>query len=504
MNKPNIICIYLDQLREDALGCTGNPVIRTPNIDRLALEGTRFSEAYVSTPLCTPFRGSFLTGKYAHAAGVHANHFPIATDQKFLPHHLAEAGYHTGYIGKWHLYGGPKPGFVPPGPDRCGFETFVGFNRGHEYDRSIYFYDDPQPYHCPRHEPDYQTDQVIDFMDRANTGDDRPFFAYLCFGPPHHPMRIPDHWKYLYRPEEVPLPKGVPNPELQRKVQLEVLQRDFGGDPANADFSHIDYRDVPPGEPETEDEIRQFIAEYYGMIANVDWNVGRILDWLDASGLYENTFVLVFSDHGDMLGQHGYYCGAKRVAYRGAMHVPVIARWPGKIAANSVSEALVDLSIDAMPTLLEVAGVQTPHDVMGRSLLTALSGEADKGHEKVFYQLMLQSRGTEGDIHRRALRGCRSKEWLYVRDKNGPKWLFDLLADPDEENNLVCDAAYADVLRDLDRWVLKRMQDTADNWDQEHAFPPANFVTHEDAYEEHGRLLSQAVVETFPRSRKLN
>ena len=191
MSKPNIVFIYVDQLREDALGCTGNPVIRTPNIDRLALEGTRFSEAYVSTPLCTPFRGSVLTGKYGHAAGVHANHFPIPTNQKFLAHHLTEAGYVTGYIGKWHLFGGPKPGFVPPGPDRCGFETFVGFNRGHEYDRSIYFYDDEQPYHCHRHEPDFQTDQAIDFMDRANTECDRPFFAYLCLGPPQPPDADP-------------------------------------------------------------------------------------------------------------------------------------------------------------------------------------------------------------------------------------------------------------------------------------------------------------------------
>ncbi len=503
MNKPNILCIYVDQLREDALGCTGNPLIRTPNIDRLALEGMRFSEAYVSTPLCTPFRGSFLTGKYAHAAGVHANHFPIPTNQKFLTHHLADAGYNTGYIGKWHLYGGPKPGFVPPGPDRCGFETFVGFNRGHEYDRSIYFYDDGQPYHCPRHEPDYQTDQAIDFMDRANAGDSRPFFAYLCFGPPHHPMRIPDNWKYLYRPEEVPLPKGVPNPDLQRKVQAEIVTRDFGGDPANADSSHIDYREIPAGEPETEAEIRRYIAEYYGMIANVDWNVGRILNWLDASGIAEDTFVLLFSDHGDMLGQHGYYCGNKRVAYRGAMHVPVIARWPGRIAAKAVSDALIDLSIDAMPTLLDLAGAPTPPDVMGKSFWPILSGAATQSHEAVFYQLMLQSRGLEGDIHPRALRGCRSRNWLYVRDQDGPKWLFDLRVDPDENHNLVCQAAYSDVLYGLDDWVLKRMLDTGDDWNQEHEFPPPDFVTHKDAAKRHGRLLDQAVIETFPRSRNL-
>lgn len=500
-DRPNILCIYVDQLRYDALGCTGNPVIRTPNIDRLALEGMRFDQAYVSTPLCTPFRGSFLTGKYAHAAGVHANHFPIPTDQKFLPHHLAEAGYHTGYIGKWHLYGGPKPGFVPPGPDRCGFETFVGFNRGHEYDRSIYFYDDPTPHHCPRHEPDFQTDQVIDFMGRAQTARDRPFFAYICLGPPHHPMRVPEHWKTLYRPEEVPLPKGVPDPDLQRKVQAEIVAQDFGGDPTNADSSHIDYRRVPAGDPETEAEIRQYVAEYYGMIANVDWNIGRILDWLDAKDLAKDTFVLFFSDHGDMLGQHGYYCGNKRVAYRGAMHVPVIARWPGRIAARSTSDSMVDLSVDAMPTLLDLAGAPPANDVMGESLAPILFGDKAAGHQAVFYQLMLQTGGLEGDVHPRALRGCRSKDWLYVRDRYGARMLFDLKADPNEDNNLVNRREYAGIQLGLDTWVLDRMTETGDDWDKEHAFPPPDFVTHKNAAKEHGRLLANAIVEIAPRSR---
>ena len=500
MTRPNILCIYVDQLREDSLGCTGNPVIKTPNINRISYEGVRCSEAYVSTPLCTPFRASFLTGKYAHAAGVHANHFPIPTDQTFLSHHLRDAGYNTGYIGKWHLYGGPKPGFVPPGPDRCGFETFVGFNRGHEYDRSIFFYDDGQPFHCPRHEPDFQTDQVIDFMDRAISEDGRPFFAFVCLGPPHHPMKIPGHWKSLYRPEEVPLPQGVPDPELQLQVQGERIAREFGGDPTNADHSHIDYRLVPAGEPETEEEIRQYVAEYYGMIANVDWNVGRMLDWLDASGLAEDTVVLFFSDHGDMLGQHGYYCGNKRVAYRGAMHVPVLARFPRHFPAGHVSDALIDLSVDAMPTILRIAGKACPEGLHGVSFLQQLRGREGGGRDAVYYQLMLQSKGLEGDVHPRALRGFRSKDWLFVRDRDGPRMLFDLWKDPDENNNLVADPEYSRTMSKLDRWVLERMKDTTDNWEQEHSFPPPDFISHSDAARAHGLMLEGAIVLNAPKS----
>lgn len=501
MNRPNILCVYVDQLREDALGCTGNQLIRTPNFDRVAREGVRFSEAYVSTPLCTPFRGSFMTGRYAHAAGVHANHFPIKTDQTFLAHRLSNAGYATGYIGKWHLYGGPKPGFVPPGPDRCGFETFVGFNRGHEYDRSIFYYEDEQPYHCPRHEPDYQTDQAIDHMRRVSEAGDRPFFTYLCLGPPHHPMKIPDHWKYLYRPEEVPLPKGVPDPELQRKVQGNIIAQDFGGDPTKADHSHNDKREIPAGEPETEEDIRRYIAEYYGMIANVDWNIGRLLDWLDASGNAENTFVLVFSDHGDMFGQHGYYCGHKRLAYRGSMHVPVLVRHPGHVPPGTVCDALIDLSVDALPTLLDVAGQETPTDIHGRSFTQLAAGERSAlTNDAIFYQLMLQTGGLEGDVHPRSLRGRRDKNWLYVRDKLGPQMLFDLRTDPDEEVNLVANPAFSGVLAELDAWVLAKMDETGDDWDQEHPFPPPNFVTHQDAARLHGATLQQAVTLTAPRA----
>lgn len=148
-------------------GCAGNACIKTPNTDRLAREGVRFENAYTSFPLCSPFRASLFTGKYAHTNGQFANHFPIPLDQECLAEILRDDGYRTGYIGKWHLYGGPKPGFVPPGKARLGFDHFVGFNRGHYYLNSIYYKDTDQPYHSTRYEPEYQTNQLIEFMDSS-------------------------------------------------------------------------------------------------------------------------------------------------------------------------------------------------------------------------------------------------------------------------------------------------------------------------------------------------
>lgn len=159
LKKPNILVIYSDQMRYDCMSCTGNPDVKTPHLSRLAMESVMFDNAFVSYPLCTPFRSSFLTGKYAHQTGIFSNHFPMPLNQPTLAPILNQLGYQSGYIGKWHLYGGPKPGFVPPGPHRLGFDHFVGYNRGHQYMNAIYFRDTEQPYHSKRYEPDFQADQ---------------------------------------------------------------------------------------------------------------------------------------------------------------------------------------------------------------------------------------------------------------------------------------------------------------------------------------------------------
>ena len=333
MTNPNILIIYADQMRYDAMGCAGNPVIRTANIDRLSNEGVHFSEAYTSYPICCPFRASVLTGKYAQGHGLVQNHFPLQGDQGFLAEYLRDAGYQTGYVGKWHLEGGPKPGFVPPNR-RFGFEHFIGFNRGHDYLSSIYYDDAGQAYHSSRFEPDYQTDQFMEFINQA-ASKDAPFFGYLSYGPPHFPMDMPDYLRRIYKPEEVPLPPGVPDMTQQAQVQKHRNEVLCNGDPRAGHKSHAAHETKPVGEVETEAEIREFIAEYYGMIHNIDWNLGRILNQLDALGISENTMVIFLSDHGDMCGQHGSFCGIKNQSYRAAMHVPLIVRYPQRFKPQS-------------------------------------------------------------------------------------------------------------------------------------------------------------------------
>ena len=480
--RPNIVVFYADQMRYDMMACAGNPVIKTPFLDRLAMEGVRFSEAYVSYPLCTPFRAALFSGKYAQGHGLYQNHYPLNVNQEFLPQVLKDAGYQNGYIGKWHLEGGPKPGFVPPGDRRIGFDHFLGFNRGHQYLQSIYYKDTDQPYHSKRYEPDYQTDQLIEFIDQSVTKDDgNPFFGFVCYGPPHHPMTVPDYVRNMYDPADVILPPGVPNPDMQRETQLRRLEFDCNNNEKAHLISKAADGKKAPGEPETEAEIREFIATYYGMISNVDHNVGRVLNRLDALDIAEDTLVIFLSDHGDMLGQHGYFCGIKPTGYRAAMQVPFIIRYPARFAAGQVSEALIDISVDSMPTILELLDLSVPDAVQGTSYLPVLDRAATEIRDSVMYQVMKQDNGVRGEFTPVPERGIRTKEWLYVRQPSRRKMLFDLTADREELNNLVDDDGYSAVIDDLDARIADHMAATDDDWDLgAKDFPPPGFLTHEE------------------------
>ncbi|MEM9707363.1 MAG: sulfatase [Pseudomonadota bacterium] len=479
-NQPNILMIYADQMRYDAMGCAGNPVIKTPQIDRLAAEGVQFTEAYTSFPICCPFRASVMTGKYAQNHGMVQNHFPLRGDQIFLGDLMKQAGYRTGYIGKWHLEGGPKPGFVPP-ERRFGWDHFIGFNRGHDYLSSIYYNDAGQPFHSVRYEPDYQTDQLIDFISEASQAEDgKPWIGYVSYGPPHFPMDMPDYLRCIYDHDEVPLPPGVPNPEFQRSFQKMRNEEWCGNHPLAGLASHARQDTIPVGDPETEADIREFIAEYYGMIHNIDWNLGRILNELDKQGVAEDTVVLFFSDHGDLCGQHGHYCGIKNEAYRASMHVPLIVRYPARFKTKK-SAAMVDVGPDMMPTLLDLIGEDIPDGIDGQSYLRVLDGEVDESRDTIWYQVFTHTGGNPHEFHPYAERGIRTKDWLYVRHKDKRILLFDERADYHEQANLVDDPAHTALMDDFDARLDAHMTATNDDWDMSADFPPPDWVTHAEA-----------------------
>jgi len=351
--RPNLIFVMADQLGASRCGYAGDEKARTPNIDRLASEGVNFRQAVASSPVCAAFRASLFTGKYTTSTGMVINELRLGAGHECFGHVLSRGGYRTGYIGKWHLYANemgnhldPKNSFVPPGPDRLGFDgTWAAFNFNHGYYNACYHTDSPAqiPYGEGAYEPDAQTDLAIDFIRGAGDVDD-PFALFLSYGTPHDP----------WSPENVP-------PEY-----LEM-------------FSDVEFPHPPNYEPENDphaDGWGQLSAQarehmpnwrrvYHAMTANLDWNLGRLLDAIAAAGLSGDTIIVFTSDHGEMFGSHGR--GGKNIFYEEAARIPLLVRWPGRIAAGTVSDVCLS-TVDIMPTLLSLMDLSAPRDAEGMDL----------------------------------------------------------------------------------------------------------------------------------------
>ena len=425
-NSPNLIIILSDQLRAASLGCYGNPEIDTPNLDRLAAEGARFVNSVTTSPLCSPARACLMTGRYPNKTGIIINNLRLPKSEISVAEVMRNAGYLTGYIGKWHLDGMPPrqyldPGWVEP-KNRQGFQGWTAFNTGHVYYNGHYYKgNDPTMLTIPDgiYEPDFQTDEAISFI-TTNAG--RPFFLFLSIGTPH-PQNI-----------------GRDLPP--------------GGDytfPYDADSltlrPNVDYPDLAA--------VRQEYADYYGIVSNFDWNVGRILTILDNLGLAENTIVAITSDHGDYLGSHyNVKLRGKLVIYAESLDVPFILRYPHRVAPQLVNDVFT--SVDVMPTLLGMCGLSSPSQVMGRDftpLLKAGEPPLDPPYgpvpstEAAFVNML------DGEC---IWIGVRTPEYTLECDRYTyePKRLFHNSIDPYQLVNYLDDPAYAQVKEDLYQQLL--------------------------------------------------
>ena len=230
------------------------------------------------------------------------------------------------------------------------------------------------------------------------------------------------------------------------------------------------------------------------MIHNIDWNVGRILNELDRQDVADDTVVLFFSDHGDMCGQHGHYCGIKNTAYRAAMHVPLIVRCGARFKPRK-TEALVDVGPDMMPTILDIVGADLPEDIDGQSYLPVLDGEEAEARDAIWYQVFTQSGANPHEFAPYAERGIRTKDWLYMRHKDERVLLFDERADYHEQNNLVGDPAHQSLMDEFDARIAGHMEASGDDWEMAADFPPPDWITHAEAREHLERVLLPNAIE---------
>jgi len=419
--RPNILFFFPDQMRGEAMGVSGNPDLRTPNLDRLAAQGVLFENTLANSPVCCAARAVMMTGKYAHRNGMIANDLRLRETETSLAEALAAAGYRTGFIGKWHLDGGPRlPGFVPPGPRRQGFQFWAANECSHRHFNNTYFRDTPEPIQMDRFEPEVWTDLAIEFL-RQQRNDARPFFLAVAPGPPHDPYGAPEHYMRMYDPAKL------------------TMRPNWKQTPST------------PGPKQ--------IAAYYAAITAIDDQIGRLTEALEALGLAEDTIFLFSSDHGDMLGSHGL--PLKRKPWEESIRVPGILRYPRRLAAGR-RERILLTHVDFAPTLLGLCGIKVPVGMQGTDLSSVLLGKSRRVPDSAFFQIFgpyLSGRVAEG------WRGVRTERYMYARRQSGPWLLYDLEKDPYELKNLVEDRGAAALLGEMDAKLAAWMRRTGDSWE---------------------------------------
>ncbi len=425
---PNVLFVFADQLGADYLGCYGHPLVRTPNLDRLAASSWRFRSAYTASPLCTPFRGTLFTGRYPVQTGIVRNEQRMASSETPLATLFARAGYATAYVGKWHLAGTPRKIWVPPA-DRGGFEDFVGWDCGHvrHVDQKYFDGDSPEILTLPGHETDALTDVARERLERHAAGD-RPFCMFVSYQAPHPFCDPPQEYLDPYR--DRPLPRR-PN--------------------VNAEARFHGY-----GEESADIGLTEWMERYLGEITHLDAAVGRLLDDAESRGLLDDTIVVFTSDHGDMAGSHGRF--EKSVAYEEAVRIPLLVRLPGRPEGRETG-ALFS-SVDFLPTLLGLCGLPPAESAEGVDYAPLLRGDPDAPQRE---RLIMQC----GDW------ACiREGECKLTTDTEGveAREFYRLEADPFEQRNLVDapgERATVDRLRSAYReWLAdarRRAVDPADD-----------------------------------------
>lgn len=440
--RPNLVYVFADQLRYKSCGYAGDEFARTPNIDRLAAQGCNVHQAVSSTPVCSPYRACLMTGKYQSSHGLVINETRLSPEHECFGHSLKKAGYRTAYIGKWHMWANQlghhdliKNGFVPPGPYRLGFDDFwEAYNFNHMYWHSPYFNDDANPHLRKQYEPNAQTDVAINYLKGA-AKQGEPFAMFLSWGPPHSPWGNNCEPEYKEMFANVKVPKS-PNYTTVQDAHCDAWQRLPKNFAANID-----------------DDLKT----YYAQTANIDWNVGRLMEALEQAGIAEDTIFVFTSDHGEMFGSHGRH--GKLTFYEEASRIPFLVRWPKKIKQRTITDALLGTP-DIMPTVLSMMDIKAPSSVEGKDLSAALMGGKSDQHDAAHMQGMgATAAWTDGS----EWRGLRDNEFTYaLYHSDGKEMLFNHRKDPYQMINLADDRSFAATLahyRDMSAKWRKEMND---------------------------------------------
>ncbi len=420
--RPNIVFILVDDLRWDELGIAGHPFLKTPNIDRIGNEGAFFRNAFMTTPLCSPSRASFLTGKYAHTHGITDNvDRSVASHQLItFPLLLQKAGYATAFIGKWHMGNDDSP--------RPGFDRWVSFKGQGSYLHAE-INEDGRDVNPRGYITDILNGYAVDFIKRQH---DKPFLVYLAHKGIH--------------PEVMQHGDGSINlAEAEHFIPAERHRKLFVGkkiprrpsafrSPTGKPALERTISNLPPLGPKTATSDQTVLGRLRSLMA-IEEGVGKILKALKEINQLDNTVIVFTSDNGYFYGEHGLSV-ERRLAYEESIRMPLLLRYPPMVKAGTVRDEFA-LNIDLAPTLLELAGVSTPTTVDGRSLVPLL--KAQGGEWRRSFLIEYYSDKVFPRVRQMGYKAVRNERWKYIHyvELDGMDELYDLTVDPYEMKNII-------------------------------------------------------------------
>ena len=449
-SRPNIIFIMSDDHAAHAMSCYGSVINETPNLDRIADGGMRLDNCFCTNSICTPSRASILTGTYNHINGATTLATPMDNRLQTFPKLLRANGYNSAIFGKWHLGTGPE--HCPTGFD--DWAVLPGQGYYHNPDFIFKGPDGGDVRTCRGYVTDIITDMCLEWLEGRD--EEKPFCLLYHHKAPHRPWYPDEKHAGMYLNEKIPEPPTLHDDYSHRASAAEAAEMRVGRHNHNRDLNCEVQQNLP------EDEIRswgyqRYIKDYLRVVASIDDNVGRLLDYLEEEGLAENTVVIYTSDQGFFLGDHGWY--DKRFFYEESLRMPFVIRYPKEIEAGCTNDDIT-LNIDFPSLFLDYADVEVPEKMQGRSFRPNLCGDTPRDWREAMYYRYWMHKAHHNVYAHYGIRTDRYKLIYYYNDACGqpgavdetydPEWeLFDLQEDPREMHSVYHDPEYAEVVAEL-------------------------------------------------------
>ncbi|NCU25206.1 DUF4976 domain-containing protein [Candidatus Nomurabacteria bacterium] len=436
-----IVLIMTDTQRWDMVSCYSNKGLKTPCIDKLAESGIRFDRAYTTQPVCGPARSAIFTGLYPHSNGVYANSMPLGDNVHTIGQRLRDNGLHTAYIGKWHLDGGDYFG-LGKAPD--------GWDPEYWYDMRNYLYELSDEDRLRSRQTSIMNNEDIPrgftyasrCTERAekflNEHSSEDFFLVVSYDEPHHPFLCPQPYASMYKDYDFPADENTKDSLVNKPLH----QRAWAGSAINEDRENYHIR----------------FPYYFGCNSFVDSEIGRVLDKVNE--LAPDALVIYTSDHGDFLGSHRL-SGKGPAAYDEICRIPLIIRWPGVSACNTVSTKPAS-HIDIVPTIFDAAGIDIPQWIDGTSIRDAISDPDNSSDKEIYIEFTrfeIDHDGFDGFQPIRAVFDGRYKLVINLLDTDE---LYDLANDPGELVNIINDPDHDDIRNELHGKIIRKMNSTRD------------------------------------------